>query len=88
MEELVQRLESSNMGDRRNNWGSFKALKPQMHSRERNLVILTRWIREIELFLVQSQVEPDLWVMVLTSFLDGPAQHWNMFGESVFKFTP
>ena len=71
MEELVQRLESGNMGDRRNNWGSFKPLKPRMYSRERNSVILTRWIRETEPVLVQSQVEPDLWVMVSTSFLDG-----------------
>ena len=75
LEELVQRLESGNMGDRRNNWGSFKPLKPRMYSGERNSVILTRWIRETEPVLVQSQVEPDLWVMVSTSFLDGSAQH-------------
>ena len=88
LEEMVQRLEVGNAENRRHNLGSFKPIKPKMYMGERNSVVLTRWIRETKLFLVQSQVEPDLWVMVSACFLDGPAQNWYMSGESVFEFTP
>ena len=88
LEEMVQRLEVGNAENRRQNLGSFKPIKPKMYMGERNSVVLTRWISETELFLVQSQVEPDLWVMVSACFLDGPTQNWYMSGESVFKFTP
>ena len=75
LEELIHRVELGNGGDRHNNLGTFKPIKPHTYVGERNSITLTRWIREIELFLVQICVEPELWVIVSASFLDGPAQH-------------
>ena len=86
LEELIQRMELGNGGDRRNTLGTFKPIKPRTYAGERNSITLTRWIRETKLFLVQSHVEPKLWVMVSSSLLDGLAQHLHMSKESTLEF--
>ena len=86
LEEMIQRMELGNGGDRHTNLGTFKPIKPRMYPGERNSITLTRWIRETELFLVQSHVERELWVMVSSCFLDGAVQHWYMSEESTLEF--
>ena len=40
LEELIQRMELGNGGDRRNNLGTFKPIKPRTYAGERNSIHL------------------------------------------------